>query len=148
MKRLLKNKQALFVCVLSLCGSFFSAVVGASTFYSGKFYCSVQQYQKFNESVLRNDEKMLKSFFGNEKSRFFVVDVKTGQVNGISISNSSFDTLVIDDGRQDGQAVKILWKSRAGFIHVAYLEILKYVDATEKPFVLVKDSAVISGTCQ
>ncbi len=148
MERLLNNKQVLFFCALSLCGSVFSAVVEASTFYSGKFYCSVQQYQKFNKNVLSNDEKMLKNLFGNEKNRFFVVDAKTGEVNGMSISNTSFDTLVIDDGRQEGQSVKILWRSRAGYIHAAYLEIHRYVEATEKPFVLVKDSSVISGTCQ
>ncbi len=148
MKSLLNNKHVLFFCVLSLCSSVFSAVVGASTFYSGKFYCSVQQYQQFNNNVLTNDEKMLNNLFGSEKNRSFIVDAKNGQVDGVTISNTDYNILVIDDGRQEGQAVKILWRTRTGYVHAAYLEIHRYVGAAEKPFVLVRNNVVVSGTCQ
>jgi hypothetical protein len=123
-------------------------VVGASTFYSGKFYCSVQQYQQFNNNVLTNDEKMLNNLFGSEKNRSFIVDAKNGQVDGVTISNTDYNILVIDDGRQEGQAVKILWRTRTGYVHAAYLEIHRYVGAAEKPFVLVRNNVVVSGTCQ
>lgn len=108
--------KVLFVCVLSICSSVFFTTVVASTLHSGKFYCSVQQYQQFNKNVLRNDEKRLKGLFGDDRNRSFFVDAKSGQVNGMSISNSNYDVLVIDDGRQDGQAVKILWRSKSGYI--------------------------------
>ncbi len=148
MKKLFQYKQTIFLCVLSLGGFFLSSLANASPLYSGKFYCSILQYQHFSKNVLRSDEKMLKNLFGSEKNRSFIVDAKNGQVDGVSISNTDYAISVIDDGRQEGQAVKIMWRTRAGYAHAAYLEIHRYVDTVEKPFILVRDNAVISGTCQ
>jgi hypothetical protein len=143
-----KNKLVLFLCVLLLCSTLFSTEIVANTFYGGKFYCSVQQYQKFNNNVLRNDENMLKTLFEHEKNRSFIVDSKTGHVNGISIFNSGRDIFVIDDGHQKDQAVKILWKTKSGYTHSSYLEIHQFVNTAEKPFILVSANDVISGICQ
>lgn len=153
MKSIFSTCRVVQLIAVTICFFSISALADAATFFSGKFYCTVQQYQTFHKGVLRNDVEKFSNWFGDEKKKSFFVNSIDGTVIGKSISNDMFEKLVIDSGKQEGQAVKILWRthskySQTGYTHAAYLEIYNYVDTDEKPFILLRGQAVISGVCK
>ena len=80
------------------------------------------------------------------KSRFSI-NRQSGKISGSHISNEDWNNQVVDRGSRE-QSLKIISKSRAGYIHMMYLQADLYVESEKKPFILIDGSAIFSGICE
>jgi hypothetical protein len=129
-----------------------SSVV-AATASPRQLFCTISTVSNFKDNNFGENKRALDSRFKELATRVFIVDHMTGEISGKLISNKSLQIQLIDNGNKDGQSVKILSKVKpayaaTGYMHAIYLEILLYSDDNEKPFILVAEGNVLTGTCE
>jgi hypothetical protein len=76
----------------------------------------------------------------------FAVDRGSGSIIGDAASTNGWHAQVLDPG-SEGQGFKMIATTSA-LIHVQYLDVAEYVPGAVKPFVLMDDTTVKTGTCE
>ena len=96
---------------------------------------------------LSDDGRMIETNFSNlYVGREFVVDRGTGRITGkISNHNAYGEPKVLDRGSK-AQAYKVITIYKP-MTTIAYLYIKEFADGSEKPFMFVDGSNIISGIC-
>jgi hypothetical protein len=104
------------------------------------YVCTVSSFSHLTaEGTLNSDPQ--DPFIGQQ----FTVDRQSGKIIGKHVSSRGFKTEVLEYG-STSQSFKMLGRS-PGFLHILYMEILEFSEASLKPFVLVDGSRIYSGRC-
>lgn len=103
------------------------------------------------ESNFADDGKLGPGYDSHIGSTFYV-DRETGVLMGAGLSNSGYPERTILDPGSDDNSFKLIWASATiggsgGSHHIGYLEIREWAERVIKPFVLVKNGTVLTGTC-
>ena len=129
-------------------GLLFLIATGTAASAAGPVYeCEVL----FEEDIGKNGklEAGIKLYVG----RTFHVDRATGTVLGRVLSNSSYATRTVIDPGSEEQSFKLISISAEvggtdGGHNAAYLEIKEFESGYLKPFILVNNGRVLTGTCE
>jgi hypothetical protein len=107
------------------------------------YVCSVSSLKTLRDDGALTADNPKDPITGQE----FTVDRITGKIIGKYLESTGYQTRVLDSG-SDQQSFKMIGTSSPGYLHVLYLQIDEFRKARLKPFVLVDNSLVYSGTCQ